>query len=385
MEANPATGPAATPATTAEDREVLRGTLRAFFAEHCTEDAVRRLMTAEPGHDPAVWTLMTRQLGLTALGLPEEYGGVGGPAELAVACTEAGRALLGAPLLSTLLAGQAVLAAGDPEACADVLPRIADGMVTGTVAVAEPDGRWRPDAYATAAWPVGEAWELHGTKTFVLDALTADLIVVVAQTGEGPGLFAVENAFAATGLTRRGLAALDLTRRQGRLDFAGTPARRLDRGDGAAAVSRVLDIAAVLLAAEQVGGARYVLEQTTAYARTRVQFGRPIGSFQAVKHKLADVLIRVESADSAAFGAVAAWEADDAELPLVAALAKAYCSEAYVHAAQEAVQVHGGIGFTWEHWAHLYLKRARSTRELFDAPRVHRERMAGILVAPLNS
>ncbi|MEU8133917.1 acyl-CoA dehydrogenase family protein [Streptodolium elevatio] len=367
-----------------DEREELRRTVRAFLAEHADEAALRRAMESTVGHDPDVWRRFAGELGVTGLAVPEEYGGAGGIAELGVVCAEAGRVLMCGPFLSTALAGQVILASGDAEACAAYLPGIAAGETVATVAVAEADGRWRTSAqtsadtsHTSAARRGDGGWTLSGTKWFVTDGMTADLVLVAASTDDGPQVFAVRTD--AVGLTRRPLATLDLTRRQARLDLDAVPARRVAAPDGAALVDHTLDVAATLLSIEQAAGARWLLEATTAYARDRVQFGRPIGSFQAVKHKLADVLVSVESAHSAAYRALDMWATGDPEFPLVASLAKAYCSEAYLHAAHEAVQLHGGIGFTWEHPAHLYLKRARSTHELFDPPSVHRARMAELL------
>jgi alkylation response protein AidB-like acyl-CoA dehydrogenase len=376
-----------TSTSTAEDREELRRTVRAFLAEHASEAALRAWMADVAGHDREVWRRLAGELGLTGLALPEEYGGAGGLLDLGAVCAELGRVLYSGPYFSTVLAGQALAASGDAAACAAYLPGIAAGETVATVALAEPDGRWRKDRYATTGHVgSGGSWSLTGAKTFVTDGMAAELILVAAQVADGPDagtqLFAVDAA--APGLARRPLATLDLTRRQARLDFDGTPAVRVATADGAELVARVLDMGAILLAVEQAAGARWLLDTTAEYARSRVQFGRPIGSFQAVKHKLADLLVETESAHSAAHHALGAWGEGDAELPLVAALAKAYCSEAYVHAAQEAVQLHGGIGFTWEHPAHLYLKRARSTHELFDPPTAHRTRMAEVLDSVLN-
>jgi alkylation response protein AidB-like acyl-CoA dehydrogenase len=218
-------------------------------------------------------------------------------------------------------------------------------------------------------------WVLNGTKMFVLDGHTADLIIVAARTPAGVSVFTVVGD--ADGLTRTALSTMDQTRKQAKLEFAGTPARLLGSdGEGWDVLSTVLDLAAVALAAEEVGGGQKVLEMAVEYAKVRVQFGRPIGSFQAIKHKCADMLLEVESAKSAAYyGMWCAAEMND-ELPSVASLAKAYCSEAYFHAAAENIQIHGGIGFTWEHPAHLYFKRAKSSELLFGDPTYHRELLA---------
>jgi len=212
-------------------------------------------------------------------------------------------------------------------------------------------------------------------KTLALDGHIASLILVVAQTGGGPSLFAVDGS--ASGLTRRKLETLDMTRKVAALEFAGTPARLIaDEGAAAGILERTLWLAAIALAAEQVGAAQKCLDMSVEYAKLRVQFGRPIGSFQAIKHKCADMLLEVESARSAAY--YAAWAAADGsdELPLLASLAKAYCSDAFANAATENIQIHGGIGFTWEHDAHLYYRRAKSTEQFLGSPSEHRDRLA---------
>ncbi|HYI61095.1 MAG TPA: acyl-CoA dehydrogenase, partial [Acidimicrobiales bacterium] len=208
-----------------------------------------------------------------------------------------------------------------------------------------------------------------------LDGHTASLILVAARTPKGVSLFAVDGD--ASGLTRTALQTMDQTRKQAKVEFSNTPARLIGtEGEGGSALGKTLDLAAVALAAEQVGGAQKCLEMAVEYAKVRVQFGRPIGSFQAIKHKCADMLLEVESAKSAAYYAGWAAAEDSDELPVVASLAKAYCSDAYFHAAAENIQIHGGIGFTWEHPAHLYFKRAKSTELLFGDPTYHRELLA---------
>ncbi|MBA9004764.1 acyl-CoA dehydrogenase family protein [Thermomonospora cellulosilytica] len=359
-------------AVTEEQRE-LRAVLRRFFADRSPSGEVRRLMATAEGHDPAVWRQMADQLGLQGLAVPEEYGGAGcGLRELVVVLEEMGRALVCAPFLaSAVLAAHAVLASGDEEARRDLLPGLADGTVIGTLAHTA-DG----DAGGTAM--TAEADRLTGTVSFVLDGHVAGLILVVARTPRGPSLFAVDGD--APGLTRTLLSTLDQTRRLARLECAGTPARPVGpAGAGARILARTLDVAAVALAAEQLGGAQRVLEMSVEYAKVRHQFGRPIGSFQAVKHKCADMLVEVESARSAVLYAATVADEDPAELPMAAALAQAYASEAFFHAAGENIQIHGGIGFTWEHDAHLYFKRAKSSQLLFGSPALHRERVAKLI------
>jgi alkylation response protein AidB-like acyl-CoA dehydrogenase len=360
-----------------EEQEELRSSVRRFLEDKSPMSEVRRLMETTEGYDPAVWKQMGEQLGLQAIAIPEEYGGVGfGYVELTVIFEEMGAALLCAPYFSTVaLAANALLSCGDEGAKKDLLPGIASGETIATLALTEDTGRWDLDGVTLAATGKGGDWTLDGHKMFVIDGNTASLILVAARTGKGVSLFAVEGD--AAGITRTALATMDQTRKQSRLEFAGTPAR-LVGGEGGAgpALSRTLDLAAVALAAEQVGGAQKCLDMAVDYAKTRIQFGRPIGSFQAIKHKCADMLLEVESAKSAAYYAGWAAAEDSDELPVVASLAKSYCSEAYFHAAAENIQIHGGIGFTWEHDAHLYFKRAKSSELLLGDPSYHRELLA---------
>ena len=357
-----------------EEQEELQRSLRRFLEDKSPMAEVRRLMETADGYDPVVWRQMGQQLGLQGLALPEEHGGMGFTlVELAVVLEEMGRALLCAPYVSTVtLAAHAILAAGDEEASKELLPGIASGETVATLALTEDDGRWDEAGIAVEAVRSGAGYRLHGRKTFVVDGHTADLVLVAARTASGVSLFAVDGD--APGLGRTPLATLDPTRKQARLELSGTPGRLVgDEGQAWPALSRALDLAAIALAAEQVGGAQRCLEMAVQYAKQREQFGRPIGSFQAVKHKCADMLLEVESARSAAYHA--AWVAaqDGDELPVLASVAKAYCSDAYVHAAAENIQVHGGIGFTWEHDAHLYFRRARSSQILLGDPAYHRE------------
>jgi alkylation response protein AidB-like acyl-CoA dehydrogenase len=360
-----------------EEQEELRKTVRSFLDSKSPETEVRRLMDTEDGYDPAVWSQMGEQMGLQGLAIPEEFGGSGYSfVELGVVLEEMGRALLCAPYFSTVvLAANTLLQSGDDAAKKDFLPGIAAGETIATLAFTEPSGKWDESGITMEASQDGAGWVLNGTKMFVLDGHTADLIIVAARTSGGVSLFTVVGD--ADGLTRTALSTMDQTRKQAKLEFAGTPARLLGtEGEGWSVLSTVLDLAAVALAAEEVGGGQKVLEMAVEYAKVRVQFGRPIGSFQAIKHKCADMLLEVESAKSAAYyGMWCAAEMND-ELPSVASLAKAYCSEAYFHAAAENIQIHGGIGFTWEHPAHLYFKRAKSSELLFGDPTYHRELLA---------
>jgi alkylation response protein AidB-like acyl-CoA dehydrogenase len=359
-----------------DEQEELRRSVRRFLQEKSPSAEVRRLMETTEGFDQAVWDQMANQLGLQALAIPESYGGAGFTnVELTVVFEEMGAALLCAPYFSTVALGaNAILCSGDESAKKDLLPGIADGSTKATLAITEDSGRWEPDA-ATLEATGGPDWSLTGNKMYVIDGHVADLVIVVARTPKGLSLFAVDGN--APGLVRTPLATMDQTRKQARLEFSSVPARLIGaEGEAEPAVTRILDLAAVALAAEQVGGAQRCLDMAVDYAKTRIQFGRPIGSFQAIKHKCADMLLEVESAKSAAYYAGWAAAEDSDELPVVASLAKSYCSEAYFHAAAENIQIHGGIGFTWEHDAHLYFKRAKSSELLLGDPSYHRELLA---------
>ncbi len=374
-----------------EEQEELRRSVRRFLEDKSPLAEVRRLMETEEGYDPAVWAQMGNQLGLQALAIPEAYGGAGfSYVELVLVLEEMGRSLLCAPYLSSVaLAANALLTSGDEQAKKELLPPIASGEAVATLALSEDGGRLDLEAVATRAHANGgSGWTLEGQKTFVVDGHVADLLLVAARAPAGLSLFAVQGD--APGLTRAPLPTMDQTRKLARLQLSGTPARLVGtEGQAGAGLSRCLDLASVALAAEQVGGAQRCLDMSVEYAKARVQFGRPIGSFQAIKHKCADMLLEVESARSAAY--YAGWVAAAAlggpdvaggdgtsgeELPVVASLAKAYCSDAYFHAAAENIQIHGGIGFTWEHDAHLYFKRAKSSQLLLGDPTFHRELLA---------
>ena len=359
-----------------EEQETLREFVRNFLEEKSSEASVRDQMETDSGFDPDVWQQMSEQMGLQSLIIPEEFGGQGfGYVELIVVLEEMGRSLLCAPFFSSVvLAANTLIHSGDESAKAELLPQIASGTIA-TLAFTEENGKWDQSGITMQASESDGGYTLDGSKMYVLDGNTAEIILVAAQTANGISLFNVNAE--AEGLTRTSLATMDQTRKQSKIDFSGTPATLIgEEGKGWDILSTVLDLAAVGLAAEQVGGAQMCLDMAVEYAKVRVQFGRPIGSFQAIKHKCADMLLEVESAKSAAY--YAGWcaaEMND-ELPSTASLAKAYCSEAYFHAAAENIQIHGGIGFTWEHPAHLYFKRAKSSELLFGDPTYHRELLA---------
>ncbi len=358
-----------TTATSQDDLDALRATVRDF-------------LEAKAGHgEPELWAQLTGELGLAGLAIPEEYGGDGfGLVELGVVLEEMGRAPVSGPFFaSVVLAAHALLATGDEVACARYLPGIADGTTTATLAVTEADGSWDARRVATRAAETSPGqWAVTGRKCFVIDGTTADLLLVVARTETGLSLFAVDRP--APGVRTEALRSLDATRAQAQVIFDAAPATRVGAdGAGERVFGPVLDIAAVCLAAEQAGGARRVLETAAEYARTRHQFGRPIGSFQAVKHKCADMLVQVELAEATAREAARLHDEGSAGLPAAAAAAHACCSRAYLFAAMENIQVHGGIGFTWEHSAHRHFRRAKSAQLLFGGPAVYHERLLAAL------
>ena len=296
--------------------------------------------------------------------------------ELIVVFEEMGRALLCAPFFSTVaLAVNTLLVADDRAASEAILPGIASGETIATLALTEPSGRWDEAGIEAVATEVGGSWSITGTKTYVLDGHVADVVLVAARTTNGVSLFHV--AGAADGLTRTLLSTMDQTRKQAQLVFEGVDATLIG-AEGVAwpMLSKVLDLAAVALGAEQVGGAQACLDMAVEYAKVRVQFGRPIGSFQAIKHRCADLLQDVESARSAAYYGGACVVDDSDELGAVASLVKAACSDAFFHVAGENIQIHGGIGFTWEHPAHLYFKRAQAMTVLLGDTTYHRELVA---------
>ncbi|OHV05945.1 acyl-CoA dehydrogenase family protein [Mycobacterium talmoniae] len=357
-----------------DEQRALRRAVADLMAKRCTESDVRALMATDTGVDPAVWRELAA-MGLLGLLIPEEHGGAGaGPVELGIVAEEMGRALLVSPFLATaVLAVHLLTESGDAAEQAAVLPRIAAGELIATIAYAEDGSARLPARIATSAGAIGDAWHVTGYKHFVLDAAAADLLYVLAATDAGPAIFAVERD--AAGLDVVPLTTVDATRKQSRLQFVDTPARLVGRpGVGAEAFTAALDRSAVALVGQQAGAARRAAQMAADYAKTRYQFGRAIGSFQAVKHLCADMLLEAESATSAARFVAAAFAAQSPSRLADLALAQAYCSDAFVFVAATNIQVHGGIGFTWEHPAHLYLRRARSDAQLLGSPSWHRER-----------
>jgi alkylation response protein AidB-like acyl-CoA dehydrogenase len=358
------------------EQQELRAAVRRFLEDRCPLPRVRELMETTEGWDPEVWQLAAK-LGLPGIAIAEDHGGAGsGFAEQAIVLEEMGGALYGGPYLaSAVLAATALAASGDEAACRDYLPGIASGELIGTLAITEDDGSWQPDSSTLAAVPDAAGWLLTGHKSYVLDGHTAGLILAAGRTADGLSLFAVSAD--ADGLTRTALPTMDQTRKLARLEFSSVPARLVGPAGAAGPVlDQVLDVAAIALAAEQLGGAQRALDMAVAYAKVRHQFGRPIGSFQAIKHKCADLLLEVESLRSAVGYAAAAVAENSSEVPTLAALVQGYASDVYFHVAAENIQIHGGIGFTWEHDAHLYFKRAKSSELFLGDATYHRERLA---------
>ncbi|MFJ8111357.1 acyl-CoA dehydrogenase family protein [Streptomyces sp. NPDC096132] len=357
-----------------DEQRQLRDVLREFLAAACGPEEVREQAAGPRGFDQVLWGRLAGEIGVHGLALPEEYGGAGGSfRELAVALEETGRVLCPAPLLSTVvLAAHTLLASRDRRACERWLPGIAGGALTATVA-----GFLHPGTVAAEHGPGG--WLLRGETDFVPDGEGADLLLVAARAPDGPRLFACGPG--AGDLDRTPRRVLDPTRRQALLRFRGTPAEPVgDAGEAPRVVDTVLDAGRTALAAEQLGGSAHALEAVLDFVSHRTQFGRPIGSFQAVRHRLADLLVEVEAARSASGYAGACLADPGAGEPRVAASAAAVaCSAAYRRAVAEYVQLHGGIGFTWEHPAHLYVRRARADDALFGTADDHRLRLAGIL------
>ena len=363
------------------DEEELRRGARRVLGERSSPKQVRAAMAREDGHDAELWRLCARELGWAGLAIAEAQGGVGmGGVALAAVMEECGRALACVPLLPTVMAATLIDVAGTAAQRGEELGRIASGEAIGAVALADAGGAWDTAGVGVTARLENGHWVLSGRKAGVVAGHLADVLVVAARVGKGVDLFVVPGA--ARGVERRVQPTLDATRRVAEvtLDDVRLPAgaRLGDGGEGEAAalIERALDVVGAALAAEQLGGAERCLELSVDYARVRVQFGRAIGSFQAVKHRCADMLVAVEAARSAVYWA--GWAASNApaELEHAGPLAMATASETFFDVAAETIQVHGGIGFTWEHEAHLYFKRARASAALLGEASWQRERLA---------
>lgn len=364
-----------------DEQQEFRNVLRRFLQNKSPPTEVRRLMDTEAGWNREEWRKLNQDLGLTGVRVPEAYGGQGfGMVELGIVMEEMGRALLCAPFFSSaVLAATAIDEAGTEEQKRQLLPAIAAGDKIAALAFTEDNGRWDTAGIEMTANADGDGFRLDGAKSFVVDGHTADLIVAVARKpgtkgDEGLSFFTVSAD--AEGLTRRPLKTMDATRKLARVEFKGVTARLLgSEGAGAKPLARTLDIASVALAHEMAGGAERLREDALDYVNMRVQFGRTIGSFQVTKHKAADMLLDVELAKSAAYYAAEACDENAPDFPAVASLAKAQASDVYMQTAIHAVQMHGGIGFTWDNDTHLWFKRARSSEAFLGDPAWHRELM----------
>jgi alkylation response protein AidB-like acyl-CoA dehydrogenase len=364
-----------------DEQVEFRTALRRFLSDTSSTAEVRRLMETDIGYDADVWRQLSQDLGLTAIHIPESYGGQGfGVSELAIATEEMGRALLCAPYFaSTVMGATAIMKAGLEDQKQTLLPSIAAGEVIATLAFTEAHGRWEAEAVAMTATQEDDKYVLNGTKSFVLDGQSAGLLVVVARRPgssgtDGLSFFTV--AGDAAGLERVLLKSADPTRKLAKLTFSNVEATLLGEEDKAAGPLRdTLDIAAICLANEMVGGAERLFEDAVAYAKMRVQFGRPIASFQSLKHKAAEMLMEVELAKSGAYYAAAAADEGDEDVSALASLAKATAADTYMQTAIHAVQIHGGIGFTWENDTQLWFKRAKSSEVFLGGSDYHRERL----------
>jgi alkylation response protein AidB-like acyl-CoA dehydrogenase len=349
-------------------------------------------MATELGHDPELWQRLCNEMVWPAIHIPEQYGGLGlGFVELAILLEQMGRRLFCSPFFaSACLATPALLLGGSEEQKALWLPQLADGSLTATLAFASTNGNGL-DAVQASVRAEGEGFVIDGTLRQVVDGHSAGLLIVAARGRDGIGLFVL--AADTPGISRRLTPTMDQTRKLAEVQFdqvfVTADARLGTPGQGGELLDKVLQLACVALAAEQTGGAQQSLDLTLAYTAERQQFGRAIASFQAIKHRAADMMLEVECARSAAWYAacvaeeVLAGNGDGnvaAELPLAAALAKSRCSEAFFQCAAESIQLHGGVGFTWEYDPHLYFKRARASEALFGAPSWHRERIAAALL-----
>jgi alkylation response protein AidB-like acyl-CoA dehydrogenase len=356
-----------------DEQRALRDAVRSLLARHQAPPG-----DGEPGYDLGLWRRLCQEIGVAGLALPECYGGAGaGPVETSIVAEELGRDLTATPLLgSAVLAGQLLLATGDEAACQRLLPGIADGSVLAAVAWTGPAGQWDPGQAGYTATPAGDRWQLDGEAHYVLDGDSADVLLAAAQAPDGIGLFEVGPD--QDGVARTAGIGMDPSLRVASVRLKGVAGQRIGTGAGGPALARARDLAGVALGAEQVGAARHALAQTVGYTLTRVQFGRAIGSFQALQHRMADLHVLVESARSLCYAAAA--DADGADFGLRAAAAHAYCADALTAAAAEMIQLHGAIGVTWEHSAHRYLKRAHATAQLFGPPRGHVARIAAALL-----
>ncbi len=363
-----------------EDQRALQATLRGVLTDQLSTAALRSSLDTDTGYDLQLHARLAGELGLAGLTIPAEFGGLGrSQAEAEVVHTELGRALYPGPFLPSYLAAGALLAASDRTAAHYWLPRLADGSVTGTVAAAGEDGRWSPGPGSVQAEQTAQGWHLRGSRWYVLAGQVAGIIVVPALTAAGPAMFLVEPGSPGLGVSRQ--LGIDLTRRVYVTTFDTTPAFLLSEGQEAtAALDRAEHELLVATAAEAAGGIGWCLDATIAFVQDREQFGRPIGSFQAVADSCVEMLADLQSVSAAARYAAVASAAGADEAPMAARVAALRAGEAYRGVTESATHLFGGIGFTWEHDAHLYYRRAWSAERLAGGPYAHR---AAIAIAEL--
>jgi alkylation response protein AidB-like acyl-CoA dehydrogenase len=365
---------------TPEQRE-LRAAVRKFAAANFDEQTVRRSMESDPPLDRKVWARLGAELGVLGLSVPEDDGGVGGSlVDQAVAVEELGAALACGPLFGTVfLAIPALVAASAGPGRDELLGELVEGRKTAAVAVGDRAGGFNPALVSVRASGAGDAITLSGTLERVVDGGDADVLLVAAEGQDGVALYTVDATGA--GVARTTLVTMDLTRPQATIALTDAPARVVaGPAEAARVIEHALQVGSVLLAVEQVGAAQHLLDLAVDYAKSRLQFGRPIGSFQAVKHRLADLLVDVEHARSTAYHAVWALTDGSDEPAIAVSIAQAVCSAAFAKVAADAIQTLGGIGFTWEHQAHLYFKRATTDAALLGSAEQHRARIAALVL-----
>ena len=355
------------------EQQLLRDVVARALRDKSPTTAVRETMATDRGHDPAVWQELGGDAGLAGIHVPEVYGGAGGgPVELGIVAEEMGRTLFCGPFLaSAVMAGNALIEAAEEPARAQLLPGVASGSVTATLVLDDLNS----PAGVGGSVRATDSGRLSGTAAMVVDAHVADLLVVVARANSGLGLYAVESG--AAGLEIEPLQVVDLTRKLSRVTFADVPGRAIGEVDGET-LDRLWDLMSSALAHEMIGGAQHLFETTVNYTKERFQFGRPIGSFQALKHRCADLLLEIEIARALTYHSARCLAAGEGE-PYAASMAKAAAADAYMSAARAGIQLRGGIGFTWENDTHLWFKRAKGSEVLLGTPAIHRERMMTIL------
>lgn len=378
-----------------EEQQMIRDTAEAFLIEVSSSEAIRAAMASEQGFDAAVWQRISSEMYWQAIHIPEEYGGMGlGYVELVAMLEQMGRYLLCSPFYSTVcLATNALLLAGSEQHKTEYLTQICEGSLTATLAYTGTNGRWDAEAVEAIAVKEGENYRLNGTLRYVPDGHTADLLIVAARVEgsageEGISLLAIPAE--TEGVDRKWLPTMDQTRKQAEITLRDVtvPVSAMMGSEGQAwpQLEKIIQLATVAIAAEQMGGSQQVLDSTVEYTKERVQFGRPVAGFQAVKHKAADMMLKTEVSRSAVY--YAACIAEEAmkggelatELAEAASVAKAYCSDAYFQNAGDAIQLHGGVGFTWEYDVHLYFKRAKSSEIFLGNGAYHREKVAQLLL-----